>query len=39
MDIVKEVKLAKRGDCKAFVRPVKHMEDSLHNTVRSLVKK
>lgn len=39
MDIVKEVKLAKRGDREAFVRLVKHVESSLHNTARSIVKK
>lgn len=39
MDIVKEVTLAKCGDREAFVRLVKHMENSLHNTARSIVKK
>jgi RNA polymerase sigma factor (sigma-70 family) len=39
VDIVKEVTLAKRGDREAFVRLVKHVENSLYNTARSIVKK
>ncbi|WP_050182877.1 RNA polymerase sigma factor [Domibacillus robiginosus] len=39
MDIAKEVTKAKRGDREAFVRLVKHIESSLHNTARSIVKK
>lgn len=39
MDIVKEVTLAKRGDRDAFVRLVKHLEKSLYNTARSIIKK